>query len=74
MSTPRALPAQGPALQAGQLSQGRLVPPPAPGIRLPRPTTVWRGRFWSGSYFAGSCSGAPLTLVRQYVEDPQRPT
>ncbi|PZG85987.1 IS200/IS605 family transposase [Streptomyces sp. NTH33] len=34
---------------------------------------LWGGRFWSGSYFAGSCGGAPPTAVRQYIEDQQRP-
>jgi putative transposase len=31
------------------------------------------GHFWSGSYFAGSCGGAPLTVVKQYIENQQRP-
>ncbi|WP_344393064.1 transposase, partial [Streptomyces aureus] len=35
---------------------------------------LWGGHFWSGSYFAGSCGGAPLTLVKQYIENQQRPT
>ncbi|MET9041148.1 IS200/IS605 family transposase, partial [Streptomyces mirabilis] len=26
-----------------------------------------------GSYFAGSCGGAPLTVVKQYIENQQRP-
>ncbi len=34
---------------------------------------LWGGRFWSGSYFAGSCSAAPPTVVRQYIEEQQRP-
>lgn len=34
---------------------------------------LWGGHFWSGSYFAGSCDGAPLTVVRQYIENQQRP-
>ncbi|MEU9409751.1 IS200/IS605 family transposase [Streptomyces sp. NPDC048281] len=34
---------------------------------------LWGCRFWSGSYFAGSCGGAPLTVVRQYIENQQRP-
>ncbi|MEV8405191.1 IS200/IS605 family transposase [Streptomyces niveus] len=25
------------------------------------------------SYFAGSCGGAPLTVIRQYIEGQQRP-
>lgn len=31
------------------------------------------GHFWSGSYFAGSCGGASLTVVKQYIEQQQRP-
>jgi putative transposase len=34
---------------------------------------LWGGHFWSGSYFAGSCGGAPLTAVRQYIDNQQRP-
>ncbi|MBT2505471.1 IS200/IS605 family transposase [Streptomyces sp. ISL-98] len=30
------------------------------------------GRFWSPSYFAGSCGGAPLSIVRQYIEQQKR--
>jgi len=28
----------------------------------------WKGQLWSSSYFAGSCGGAPLALIRQYIE------
>ena len=32
-------------------------------------TKVWRGQhLWSPSYFAASCGGAPLSIVRQYIE------
>ncbi|MFE3416733.1 transposase, partial [Streptomyces mirabilis] len=34
---------------------------------------LWGGHFWSGSYFAGSCGGAPLTVVKQYIDNQQRP-
>lgn len=34
---------------------------------------LWGGHFWSGSYFAGSCDGAPLTEVKQYIENQKRP-
>ncbi|MFD9220200.1 IS200/IS605 family transposase [Streptomyces sp. NPDC060064] len=34
---------------------------------------LWGGHFWSGSYFAGSCGGAPLTVVKQSIENQQRP-
>lgn len=34
----------------------------------------WRaGRLWSGSYFAGPVGGAPLSIVRQYIEQQNRP-
>lgn len=34
----------------------------------------WRAqRLWSGSYFAGSVGGAPLSVVKQYIEQQNRP-
>ena len=34
----------------------------------------WRTqRLWSGSYFAGSVGGAALSIVRQYIEQQDRP-
>lgn len=32
------------------------------------------GHFWSPSYFAASCGGAPLTIIKQYIEHQRRPT
>ncbi|PYC66978.1 IS200/IS605 family transposase, partial [Streptomyces tateyamensis] len=29
--------------------------------------------FWAPSYFAGSCGGAPLSIVKEYIENQQRP-
>lgn len=35
----------------------------------------WKGaRLWSGSYFAGSVGGAPISVVRQYIEQQTRPS
>ncbi|MFI6488069.1 IS200/IS605 family transposase [Streptomyces sp. NPDC050564] len=35
----------------------------------------WRAnKLWAGSYFAGTVSGAPLSIVRQYTEQQNRPT
>lgn len=31
------------------------------------------GRLWSGSYFAGSVGGAPMSVVRHYIEQQIRP-
>lgn len=28
----------------------------------------WKGTLWSPSYFAGSCGGAPISIIRQYIE------
>ena len=34
----------------------------------------WRAnKLWSGSYFAGTVGGAPLSVVRQYIEQQNRP-
>lgn len=32
-----------------------------------------RGALWSPSYFAASCGGAPLAIIRQYIENQTRP-
>lgn len=29
----------------------------------------WGGALWSPSYFAASCGGAPLGIIRQYIEN-----
>lgn len=34
----------------------------------------WRGGLWSPSYFAGSCGGAPIDIVRRYVENQRSPS
>ena len=33
----------------------------------------WKGVLWSPSYFASSCGGAPISIVRQYIEQQQTP-
>jgi len=33
----------------------------------------WKSQFWSPSYFAGSCGGAPIGIVRQYIEQQSTP-
>lgn len=32
---------------------------------------LWGGALWSPSYFAGSCGGAPIEIIRQYIEQQQ---
>lgn len=34
----------------------------------------WKGVLWSPSYFAGSCGGAPISIIRQYIENQKTPT
>lgn len=44
-------------------------------LRAFRPEITGRyrkGVLWSASYFAASCGGAPLTIVRQYVENQRK--
>ena len=33
---------------------------------------LWGTHLWSPSYFAASCGGASLDIVRQYIEDQRR--
>ena len=32
---------------------------------------LWGNALWSPSYFASSCGGAPLAIIRQYIEQQQ---
>ncbi len=34
---------------------------------------LWGGALWSPSYFAGSCGGAPIGVIRQYIEQQNTP-
>jgi len=34
---------------------------------------LWGAALWSPSYFAGSCGGAPIAIIRQYIEQQQTP-
>jgi REP element-mobilizing transposase RayT len=35
--------------------------------------TYHKGVLWSPSYFAASCGGAPISIIRQYIEQQQTP-
>lgn len=34
---------------------------------------LWKGNLWSPSYFAGSCGGAPISIIRKYIEGQRTP-
>ncbi|QDN74518.1 IS200/IS605 family transposase (plasmid) [Streptomyces sp. S1A1-7] len=34
---------------------------------------LWGDHFWSPSYFAVSAGGAPLTVIKEYIENQKRP-
>ena len=34
---------------------------------------LWGKHLWSPSYFAGSCGGASLEVIKQYIEQQQSP-
>ncbi|MFE4823248.1 IS200/IS605 family transposase [Streptomyces sp. NPDC056704] len=36
-------------------------------------TYLWGDHFWSPSYFAASCGGAPLAVIKEYIENQKRP-
>jgi putative transposase len=45
-------------------------------LRLERPDIehrYWKGVLWSPSYFAASCGGAPISILRQYIEQQKTP-
>jgi putative transposase len=46
-------------------------------LRQRYPTQVqkflWGKHFWSPSYFAASRGRAPLTIIKQYIEQQNRP-
>lgn len=48
---------------------GRLLRKERPDIR----DRYWKGVLWSPSYFASSCGGAPISIIRQYIEQQQTP-
>jgi putative transposase len=33
----------------------------------------WKGVLWSPSYFAASCGGAPVNIVKQYIQQQASP-
>jgi len=35
---------------------------------------LWGDSLWSPSYFAGSCGGAPLEIIKQYIEQQETPS
>lgn len=35
---------------------------------------IMHGHFWSPSYFAASCGGAPLSIIERYIEQQRRPS
>jgi putative transposase len=35
--------------------------------------SLWGKALWSPSYFAGSCGGAPISVIRQYIENQDAP-
>ena len=40
-----------------------------PSIR----NNLWDGALWSPSSFAGSCVGAPIAVIRQFIDPQQTP-
>jgi len=40
---------------------------------IPGDKIYWKGVLWSPSYFTGSVGGAPLSVLKQYIEQQDRP-
>jgi putative transposase len=45
-------------------------------LRLQHPELerlYWKNVLWSPSYFASSCGGAPISIIKQYIEQQKTP-
>lgn len=42
-------------------------------LRLRTASRLPLGALWLPAYFAGSCGGAPIEIIRQYIEQQQTP-
>jgi hypothetical protein len=69
----RALPTQSRPIGANQPAQRRS----SRRLRQQYPVHIgkwlWGKHFWSPSYFAASCGGAPLTIIKQHIDQQNRP-
>ncbi len=52
------------------ISRGRLLRRDRPDIAV---RYYYKGVLWSPGYFASSCGGAPISVIRQYIEQQQTP-
>ena len=46
-------------------------------LRQERPDLMrryWKGVLWSPSYFAASCGGVPISILKEYIEQQKMPT
>ena len=68
---PRELPAYGRPLKAGQLADGRLLPAQCGRRSSTCAAAIGANGPWSGSYFAGSGGGAPVSVLRECTEQNQ---
>lgn len=48
----------------------RLLRRDRPDIAL---RNYYKGVLWTPGYYAGSCGGAPISIIRQYIEQQQTP-
>jgi putative transposase len=45
-------------------------------LRRERPNLAaryWKGVLWSPSYFAASCGGAPINILKEYIQQQNTP-
>jgi len=46
-------------------------------LRQERPDLMkryWKGALWAPSYFAASCGGAPISILKQYIDQQKTPS
>jgi hypothetical protein len=57
----------------GQQPHRGVLPQAATGIPRTGPALLAGERLWSGSYLAGSAGRAPIPVLRQHIEQQDRP-
>jgi putative transposase len=50
-------------------ASSRMLRPERPDLAA----RYWKGVLWSPSYFAASCGGAPINILKEYIQQQNTP-
>lgn len=69
----RQLPSKSCRLSFGEQFEGRIESDDSKKNYASIRKKLWGAALWSPSYFAGSCGGAPISIIRPYIEQQLTP-